>query len=46
MEYFPPAVFDNEETVQDTKSESRDSKEVHGRNDFTMILKESSPSFL
>ena len=43
MEDLPPAVFDDKEAVQDSESESRDSKEVHSRNGFTMIAQESGP---
>jgi hypothetical protein len=43
MEEFPPAVFDDKETVQDSESESRDGKEVHSGNGFTMIAQEGSP---
>ena len=43
MEDLPPAVFDDKEAVQDSESESRDGKEVHSRNSFTMIAQESGP---
>ncbi len=43
MEDFAPAVFDNEETVQDSESESRDGKEVHSCNGFTMVAQEGGP---
>jgi len=38
-------VFDDEETIQDSKSEGRHGEEVHGRDDFAVIAQESSPEF-
>jgi hypothetical protein len=38
-------VFDDEETIQDSKSEGRHGEEVHGRDNFAVIAQESSPEF-
>lgn len=43
MDDLPPAVFDDKETVQDSKGESRYGEEIHSGNGFTMITQESSP---
>lgn len=43
MENLASAVFDNEEAVQHTKSQSRDGEEVHGRDDVSVIAEESRP---
>ena len=45
MENLASIVFDDEETIQDSKSEGRHGEEVHGRDDFAVIAQESSPEF-
>jgi hypothetical protein len=45
MENLASIVFDDEETIQDSKSEGRYGEEVHGRDDFAVIAQESSPEF-
>jgi hypothetical protein len=45
MEDPASTVFDDEETVQDSKIERRHGEEVHGGDDFAVIVQESSPEF-
>jgi hypothetical protein len=45
MESLAPIVFDNEETIQDSKIEGRHGEEVHGRDDLAVIAQECSPEF-
>ena len=44
MEDLASAMFDDEETVQDPEGEGRHGEEVHGRDGFAVIAKESSPA--
>src|SRR4030095_5487385 len=41
MENLASIVFDDEETIQDSKSEGRHGEEVHGRDDFVVTTQES-----
>ena len=43
MEDASPAVFDDEETIQDLEGESRYGKEVHGRNNVSMVAQKGCP---
>src|ERR1019366_1688050 len=37
VQNFPPVMADDEETVQNSKGQSRHSEEVHGSDCFTMV---------
>jgi hypothetical protein len=45
MEDPAATMFNNEEAIQDSEREGWHSEEVHGRDDFPMILQKSSPEF-
>jgi hypothetical protein len=40
-----PVVADDEQTVEQAERDSRDGKEIHGRNRFPVISKEGEPTF-
>src|ERR1039458_5303952 len=44
VQNFPPVVADDEETVQNSKGQSRHSEEVHGSDCFTMVAKKYQPT--
>jgi len=39
MQYAPPIMRDDEETIEDAESERRQGEEVHRRNRFAMIYR-------
>jgi hypothetical protein len=39
-----PVVADDEQTVEQAERDSRDGKEIHGRNRFPVISKEGEPT--
>jgi hypothetical protein len=43
IENSAPAVFDDEETVQNSEVEGRHGEEIHGRDDLSMIAQKDSP---
>ena len=43
MEDLPSAVFDDEETVENSEVEGRHGEEVHGRDNFAVIAQKSIP---
>ena len=43
MENLASIVFDEEETIQDSKGQGRHGEEVHGCDDLAVIAQESSP---
>ena len=45
MEGLASAMFDNEETVQNSKGDCWNGEEIHGRNDFAVVSQESGPAF-
>ena len=45
MEGLASAMFDNEETVQNSKGDCWNGEEIHGRNDLAVIAQEGSPEF-
>ena len=44
VQNFPPVVADDEETVQNSKGQSRHSEEVHGSDCSTMVAKKYQPT--
>jgi len=45
MEDLASAMFDNEETIQNSKGKCWDGEEIHGCDDLAMISQEGSPEF-
>jgi len=45
MKNSPPVMGDDEETVQNSKRQSRHGKEIHRGNGFAMIVQKYRPSF-
>jgi hypothetical protein len=44
MDDLAATMFDDEKAVQDSKGDSWHSKEIHGRDDLTVIVKECGPA--